>query len=388
MPRRRSPAGTSQSLSFSAVRRAARAEGRHYVASLVLAVLLTAGAIYLTLRGVELGAVQRAFASGDYMTLAPAVGLLALATYLRILRWQLLFSARTRPPFGPTAEVLLVGQFFNSVLPVRAGEAIRIFALHRRARTSRAETLATIVVARAFDVLVLLTLLFVALPWLPSIPWLTASLILALGVSLFVGGLVLALARYGSRPIRFVLRPLSRLPFLPLPRVDRGAVSLVRGLVALQDLRLAAASVALTLLSWILLSLSFWVVAVGFAPDLPLSAGILVAVAIGLALILPSGPAALGVFEAAVVTALSAYGVPRADALAAALVIHAVSVVPFLIAGVVVFFVWSHGVSRGHRVPPMSNGSSRRRNHPPPEQPDESSGRVRGRKARLRLQRR
>ena len=70
-----------------------------------------------------------------------------------------------------------------------------------------------------------------------------------------------------------------------------------------------------------------------FDLDLPLVAGMLVVVAINLSLVLPSSPAALGVFEAATVVALRAFDVPQAEALSYALVLHLLNFVPFLIIG-------------------------------------------------------
>jgi hypothetical protein len=306
------------------------------VVSLVPAILITAGGIYFALRGIELDAVGESLAAGDYRTLPPALLLLALGVCLRVVRWQLLFSPATRPAFRPAAEALLIGHFFNNVLPARAGEIIRIVALHARSATSRAETLATIVVERTFDVLALLALFFATLAWLPHVSWVRAAAVLAIGISAALAAAVLALARYGGRPLRFVVRPLARLPFFSLVRVDTAADSLVRGVAALRDARMGLASFSLTVASWLVFSASFWLVAIGFDSELPPSAGILIVVATGLALALPSGPAALGVFEAAVVLALTAYGLSRSDALSAALVLHAFSVVPFLAAGAVV----------------------------------------------------
>ena len=53
-------------------------------------------------------------------------------------------------------------------------------------------------------------------------------------------------------------------------------------------------------------------------------------VAVGLSMILPSPPGAIGVFEGAALIALKAYGVPHPQALPYALVLHAVNFVPFV----------------------------------------------------------
>jgi uncharacterized membrane protein YbhN (UPF0104 family) len=50
-------------------------------------------------------------------------------------------------------------------------------------------------------------------------------------------------------------------------------------------------------------------------------------------MILPSPPAALGIFEGATVVVLSAYGVDGSTALSYALVLHALNVLPLLAVG-------------------------------------------------------
>jgi uncharacterized membrane protein YbhN (UPF0104 family) len=71
--------------------------------------------------------------------------------------------------------------------------------------------------------------------------------------------------------------------------------------------------------------------------DLHLSfvAALLTTVAIGLAFVVPAAPAAIGVFEAAAIASTKAYGVPQSEALAYALVLHALNFFPYVLAGLV-----------------------------------------------------
>jgi uncharacterized membrane protein YbhN (UPF0104 family) len=107
----------------------------------------------------------------------------------------------------------------------------------------------------------------------------------------------------------------------------------MRGLVALREPRVALRGMALTLASWVVLGFSFWILTAALRLDVPVVAGMLVVVAINLSLVLPSSPAALGVFEAATVVALRAFDVPQAEALSYALVLHLLNLVPFLVIG-------------------------------------------------------
>ena len=77
----------------------------------------------------------------------------------------------------------------------------------------------------------------------------------------------------------------------------------------------AACAFGATVLSWLLLSPSAWLPAVGFDLGLGFGAGVPVVVANNLLMVLPSSPAAVGVYEAAVLLALSAYGIEESRAL-------------------------------------------------------------------------
>jgi glycosyltransferase 2 family protein len=309
---------------------------------------VSAGFTFLALRNVRLGDVWDSLRQSNYWWAVPSVGLLGVALALRALRWQFLFAAATRPPYRPVLSATILGQFFNNVLPARAGEAARVIALNRSARTSQAEIVATVVVERVYDVLALLVLLFMLLPWLPHVSWLHAAAILAIVLVVGTATAVLLLARFGERPFRVLLRPLTRLPFLSLERTERAAAGFLRGSASLREPWLAAIALVLTMASWVLLALSAWVLMLGFDLDLSPLAGALVSVAVGLSLVLPSSPAAVGVFETAALTALKAYEVPKSDALSYALVLHAVNFFPYVAAGAVV--LQAHAMSLRRRV--------------------------------------
>ncbi|MDQ3678414.1 MAG: flippase-like domain-containing protein [Actinomycetota bacterium] len=296
--------------------------------------IVTVAAMYLAVRGVELDEAKDALADSNLLWLVPAGAVLAATLGLRALRWWSLFEVDRRPSLPAVTRALFIGLFFNNILPARAGEVARVITLHRRTGTSRAETLGTVVVERLFDVLALLFLLFASYPLLPQIDWLRKAALFGAAVVAGASVLVYVIVRYEERAIHWLLAPLRRLPVAGLAeRLELAAVNATRGLVALRDPRVALEAMALTLASWLVLALSCWILLAAFSLDLPLVAGLLVLVTINLSMILPSGPAALGVFEAATILALQAFDVPRAEALSYALVLHLLNLVPFLVIG-------------------------------------------------------
>ena len=305
--------------------------------SLLIAVGLVVTAVftYYAVRNVHPDEVWEAFRASNKWWLLPSLAVLALGVFVRAIRWWALFAPETRPPLRPVVNALLVGLLFNSVLPLRVGEAARIVALNRAAASSRAETLGTVALERALDVLCLLLLLFIAVPWLPELGWLNAAIVLAAVVAGVLVAGVIALALYGERPFVAVARGLGRLPLVPGEAIERAASNVAHGLAGLRRWRLALGGLLWTSFSWVLVSISFWLVTLAFGLDVPPVAGLLVLAATGLAMILPAAPASLGVFEAATLVALAAYGVSESEALSYALVLHALNFFPYLVAGAV-----------------------------------------------------
>jgi glycosyltransferase 2 family protein len=319
--------------------RGGRSGRRARWASLALAAVFSLGFGYLAVRDVEFAELGRSLGDSNYWYLLPAFAMLAFGFFVRVLRWRYMFSPETRPGIWPTTETLVLGQFLNSVLPFRAGDAARIVALRSFGGPSRVETAGTVILERVFDVLALLLLLFVTVPWLPEVTWIRAAGILAVVLTLAVTAAIVVLRMYGERAVRVLLAPFARLPFLSAARVEAAVRNLTQGVIVLRNTRLGLLALALTVLSWIVLGMSFWLLTLGFGFGLPPLVGLLVVIATGLSHLLPSAPAGVGVFEAAAIVALAAYDVPQAPALSYALVAHALNVLPFVLAGLVLLLL-------------------------------------------------
>ena len=308
---------------------------KHAARSLLIAagLVVTVVCTYVAVRGVDLDEARAALADCDLTWLLPTGVVFAIAIWLRALRWWVVFAAEKRPPLRAVTRALFIGFFFNNILPMRAGEAARIIALHNAAGTPRAEAIGTVVVERVFDILSLLILLFASYPLLPQVSWLRTGALFGAAALVALVALVYVLVRYDERAVRWLLSPLRRLPNVD-DRVEQAVVNATRGLTAIRDPRVASRGMAITLASWIGFGVSYWILMFSFSLDVPVVAGILVTVAINLSLVLPSSPAALGVFEAATIISLGAFDVPQAEALSYALVLHLVNLLPFLAIGI------------------------------------------------------
>jgi uncharacterized protein (TIRG00374 family) len=288
---------------------------------------------YIAFSGINLSLAWRALRTSDYWWIAAALIAFGLGDLTRALRWRSLFARGRRPPPGTVANAMMVGYLYNNILPARAGEAARIVVLTQRSDTAPVEIVGTVVLERLYDVLGILVLFFAAEPWLPHVSWFRAAALAAIVLAVMIAAAAIILAIYGDRPLRLLLRPLARFSLFSGERLEHTVQELVHGLSGLRHPALALEAFAWTIVSWLLTSACAYFVTVAFHLHLPFAAGILVAVAIGAGMILPSSPAAVGVFEGATLIALNAYSIPHSSGLSCALVLHLVNFVPFVAVG-------------------------------------------------------
>ncbi|HEX4110799.1 MAG TPA: lysylphosphatidylglycerol synthase transmembrane domain-containing protein [Solirubrobacteraceae bacterium] len=307
--------------------------GRARLIATALALAVTVALCWWALKGVHPSQIWHALKSSDGWWIVPSLVAFVLANGARALRWRSLFAPGRRPGVLATTNAMLIGYLFNNVLPARAGEAARVVTLTRRAEVPAAEVVATVVVERIFDVFALLVIFFAAQPWLPHVSWIHAAALAAIGLAVAIAAVVVVLTVWGERALRIVLAPAERLPFVSPERTERAAGELLLGLAGLRRHGVALTALALTAVAWMLSALCCWLAAKAFPLHLGLDAGVLVTSAVGLSMVLPAPPAALGVFEAAVVLALHAYGLTHGQALPYALVLHAINFFPFILVG-------------------------------------------------------
>ncbi|HEY3866369.1 MAG TPA: lysylphosphatidylglycerol synthase transmembrane domain-containing protein [Solirubrobacteraceae bacterium] len=300
-----------------------------YIAMVLVTVLFA----YIALSSINLALAWRSLRTTDLWWIAAALIAFGAGNIARALRWRSLFARGRRPPAGPVLNATMVGYLYNNILPARAGEAARIVVLTQRSSTAPAEIVGTVVVERLYDVFVILVIFFAAESWLPHVSWFSAAAIAAIVLALLIAGAAVVLTIYGDRPIRALLRPLRRHSRFSVEGLERTAVDLTHGLGGLRDWEVALEAFLWTVAAWLLTALCAYFVALAFHLHVPFACGVLVAVAVGLSMILPSPPAAVGVFEAAALVALNAYGVPYSSALPYALVLHLVNFVPFVLVG-------------------------------------------------------
>ncbi|HEX3909341.1 MAG TPA: lysylphosphatidylglycerol synthase transmembrane domain-containing protein [Solirubrobacteraceae bacterium] len=325
----------------SAIRRRLASDKRHRSKRsrllLNLATVLVTGVfLYFALSNINLSLAWDALRTSNYWWLVAALGAFALGNLARAIRWRSLFASGRKPSLAVVSDAMMVGYLYNNIMPARAGEAARVLVLTQRSDTPPVEIVGTVVLERLYDVLAILVVFFAAEPWLPHVSWFGAAAVAAIVLAVLIAAAAIALAVFGDRPLRFLLKPLGRFSLFSGERLERTIDELIHGLSGLRHPWLALEAFVWTLAAWLLTALCAYLVTLAFHLHLPFACGVLVAVAIGLSMILPSPPAAVGVFEGAALIALEAYGVSHSAALPYAVVLHLVNFIPFVVVGAAV----------------------------------------------------
>lgn len=310
-----------------------------------LGLVLSAALIYLTLRGISPGEVARQLSSADPLLFLGSIICATAIFGLRARRWQtILEPAVSHVPIGPLWRATAIGMMVNNVVPARAGEVARAYALTRETRVLFPAALASLVVDRLFDAVVLLILAAIALldPALPTGQTLAGRPVsdFAVGAVGLVLVLVIGLYVLVFFPAR-VLGLFGRLAGHISPRVEargrRVLETFITGLSVLRNPGRFAAVFAWTLAHWLLNALGFWLAFRAVGVTAPFSAAFFLQAFIALGTAVPALPGFFGVFEYMSVQGLGVYGVGQQQAATWAIGFHILSFIPITLIGAYYF---------------------------------------------------
>jgi len=268
-----------------------------------------------------------------------ALALMAGSLLLRSVSWhQTLLAALPETPIGLTAvtRATMIGVMASALFPGRIGEPSRVLVLTRRLEGSN-RSLLPVVAGTVFSqtLINLLALAILAAITLTGAPLLNGHLTgVALALALPLAACVLVLL--GPRLLSLGRRSGSARVALAAGAVDRMLRLARRGLLVFARPRYGARAIASQLLAWALQWLACYSVllALGLQSQAGLLAAAAILLAVNVSAVVPATPSNVGVFQAACLVVLAAYGVGAGPGLAYGIILQAVEVVTALMLGV------------------------------------------------------
>jgi glycosyltransferase 2 family protein len=268
---------------------------------------------------------------------------------LRAIRWRVILPdpkpGEPRLRFSSLFKSCIIGQMATNVIPGRAGELARPYALNRMEPSIPFSTgFASVIVDRVFDGIVVLLLLVVAVldPRFPrdaTVRGMSVATFALLGTAGVVVGLsgLFWLVLHPASLIGFarrIVRPISQKWEEP---VAKFLARFALGLTVLRDMRRSGIALLWTLAHWVLCAASYWLAYKAIGLDAPLTSTLFMQTILVLAVALPQAPGFVGVFEGVAIASLAVYGVPADLAAAWAVVYHVISYIPVTGLGLIYF---------------------------------------------------
>jgi uncharacterized protein (TIRG00374 family) len=307
-----------------------------------LGIALSVAALWWTLRDVPFGSVIGHIRGANGLLLALSTVAATAIFPLRARRWRpILHSVAPDLPFGPLWRATAIGMMVSNVVPARAGELARAYALARETRrVPFTAAFASIAVDRGFDAAIVLLLMFVAM----LDPQFSADAVVAgqppsrvIAGGAIVAGSVLVVLYLMARFPEAVVRAYATLARRISPRLEQGGDRLLRtfvsGLGVLRRPLLFGEVLWWTLFHWLLNAFAFWLGFLAIGIDAPFSAALFLQGLIAIGVALPSAPGFFGIFELFAKAGLSIYGVPDDRAVAWAISFHFLSFIPITVIG-------------------------------------------------------
>lgn len=310
-----------------------------------LGVLLSGVFLYLALRGLDLGEVWRHVRTARYWWLLPGVAIYFFGVWARTWRWHYMLRALKPVPLGRLFPVVCIGYMGNNIYPARIGELIRAYVLRRKEGVSVSASLATILVERIFDGVIMLLFVFVGLPLAPNIPldWRRFVVFFSL---LFFGALAVffVIAASPRRAQAAYNWAIDRLVPERFREPLRGfADRFMEGLYFLRSGQDVAMIFATSLVVWLSETGKYWFVMHAFDFEVSFFVLMLMNGVVNLFTTIPSAPGYVGTFDEPGIEILKAFGVNENIAGAYTLVLHAALWFPITALGA--WYMWRESLT-------------------------------------------
>ncbi|MFA5874589.1 MAG: lysylphosphatidylglycerol synthase transmembrane domain-containing protein [Anaerolineales bacterium] len=305
-------------------------------------VLISGVFLYFALGGLKLGDFWQAVKSANYWWILPGIAVYFVAVWARAWRWHYLLGPVKKIPTRRMFPVTCIGYMGNNIYPARAGEVLRAVILKRKEGVPISASLATIIVERIFDGVVMLGFVFVNLPELAKVAASDSGFVgdiqtLSLwGAGFFAAALIVFLLAAMFPKITAKIGQWFIDRILPKRLREQTSGIMHKFLDGLASLRspVNVLMVFLTsVLIWLLETIKYWFVMHAFSFSVSFFALMLMNGIVNLATTIPSAPGYIGTFDAPGIAVLTAYGVEQSTAAGYTLVLHAALWLPITLLG-------------------------------------------------------
>jgi uncharacterized protein (TIRG00374 family) len=301
--------------------------------------LATVALLAVLARRVDWATTLRALRSADPLLLALALAANTVSLLTKGVSWWLFLRAAGARSLGLALRATAAGSGLNNVLVANGGDVARVAFVSRATHVPSSTVLATLAIDRLLDTVGYVLLLVFSTLLLP-LPegiarWRGAALAVLAALGVLLGWLVRRSG--GIEPAEVHAAALMVDAGVPVPlwaRVGSYFRRFARSVAALATARRMAVATLLYLVAWLGQALTFGLVAESAGVHLPVAGHVATLLAVNVSFLLRPTPGNVGFFQLVYALTAAAFGVPRHTAVAVALLIQALQIIPTTAVGI------------------------------------------------------
>lgn len=301
--------------------------------------LVSAGFLWLALRGVDAGRTLAALRAAELPWAIPLLLSLAGFCLAKAWRWCLLLGMSTARGLPGLTRAVLIGYAGTSLLPLQLGELVRAWAATRALALPAAPVLISIALERVLDLLAVLLVVSAVLLVGGPLPegLMRAGWAFAAAAAVLLAALVLYVVRT-EQVLALAGRVCAFLPAGVQQRLQEQLRLGARGAQALRQPALWTWLAVSSLAQWAFMAACIAVSGAALGVHMPYAAA---ASVLGLTIVgmsLPAGPGYVGSIQLAFALGLAPFGVAASEAIAASVFYHVLVCGSLILAGVAALY--------------------------------------------------
>ncbi len=259
----------------------------------IFSILFALFFLWLTFKGVNFKKLKEVVDEINIYYLLLAIGVFILGVYTRAIRWRYFLITQKWIDTSTLFAGVSIAYAFNNILPLRLGEIIRAYVVAQKKDIKFVTSFTTVAYEKIFDGIALLILVLILAPIYLWEGWVRKMALISGGVFslvIIVGFLLIQEKEKLPLPFQKIFSLLEKIG-------GKHFTSLQEGLSFMGSGKYLVISLSLSLLSWFIEGLSYWITGLAFGLKLPPLAFVLLMALSTLALVISYSPGHIGIFD-------------------------------------------------------------------------------------------
>lgn len=315
---------------------------KHYIIGILLSILFS----YLVFRQIDVQSFVDGLKNARYIYILPVAFFGFTGFYMRAWRWKYFLYPLKNIPLGKVWSATVIGYMGINILPMRLGELARPYAIGLLSGVSKSSALATVVVERLLDTVVLMIFFALVLLGLDFPDWFIHGSYFVIAAILLLISFLVFLFFQENRVLAWAEILLRRFPAVLAGKIRHILESFIKGLLVFKSTEHYGIIFIQTLLMWLSYTLGCYYAFYAFdfvqTYHLNLFSALVVIVVTAVGLMIPSAPGSWGTYHWFCQEGMHFMGVPKEVALGYAILIHGISYVMISVLGVI--YLWLENI--------------------------------------------